>query len=58
MVVTLYIYKLSLTGTKIFIREYTYQCAGIELKESARVIFLERVKRPLLEEIGVSDRSS
>jgi len=40
------------TGTKTFIKEYTYQAGDEDSKNSCRVIALREVKRLLLEELG------
>src|SRR5271157_5286219 len=42
----------SISETKTFIKEYTYQASEFDSKASCRTIALEQVKRLLLEELG------
>lgn len=48
----LFVPQYVFAGTKIFIKEYTYQAGDEDSKNSSRVIALREVKRLLLEELG------
>ncbi len=53
IIISIFIFLLSILNAKTFIREYNYRAGEADSKLTARAIALEQVKRLLLEEIGV-----